>query len=249
MNLRDFLKKHKVEILIFALALLARLVLFFVNAHAADWDFDKSIHGQDGYYEVARNIDEGKGFSIDGTRPSPIHVPVFPYFLASSLFLFDSLIPAALLLIVIGSAVPILGRRLALKLVGSQRISLFVGVALALEPSFLLFSTIFYTEILFIFIFLSFILVFIEYIERKTSLLAFVSGAVLGIAALTKVAVEFLPILLIPFAWLSLRKSLSGRDLAKHAALFLLAFFAVLSPWMIRNDRVFGAPGLTVLPT
>jgi 4-amino-4-deoxy-L-arabinose transferase-like glycosyltransferase len=247
--MKEFLKAYRLEIFIFVLAILARLIMFFANAHATGWDFDRAVHGQDGYYEIAKNIYEGRGFNWDPTKPTPFHVPFLPYYISFSAFLFGTFVPAAIGLIVLGSFIPILAHRLSLRLSNSRKIAMFAALVLVFEPNFVLFSTIFYTETLFVFLFLIFTLAFISYLEARSQKLACISGGLLGLCVLTKVAAEFIPVFLVPYAWIALRKVVSGRRLLKHAALFFVAFFLVLSPWIYRNAKTFGAMGISVLPT
>ncbi|MDP2705037.1 MAG: glycosyltransferase family 39 protein [Patescibacteria group bacterium] len=244
-----FLKKYKIPLFIFLLALSARVVLFFINLSAYGGDFEGTIHGSDWYFEVAKNITNGIGFSLFPGRPSPIHVPLYPLFLSSSLFLFGNFVFAVIAQIIMGSCIPVLGRMLSLKLIPSEKIALFVGIALALEPNLMLFSSIFFSETLFIFLFLLFILSFISYLEKGSVKLLLLSVFFLGISALTKPAVQFFPIFLIPIMWWVSRKNVSFKKIISHSLLFLIIFLSMLSPWLYRNYKVFGTPGMTVIPS
>ena len=229
--------------------ILLRVLLFFVNLEAHLGDFEATIYGSDWYFEVAQNLFSGNGFSLFEGRPSPIHVPVYPFFLASSLFLFGNFIFAIIIQILVGSFIPVLGRKLSLKLISSEKIALFVGVVLALEPNFMLFSSIFFTETLFIFLFLLFILSFISYLEKGSTKLLVLSSFLLGISALTKTVVQFFPLFLVPLAWWFLRKHIPLKKLILHTFLFVSIFLLVLSPWLYRNYKVFGTPGMTIMPS
>lgn len=245
----DFLKKHKISIFIFLLALCARVLLFFINLAAQQGDFETTIHGSDWYFEVAKNIADGIGFSLFPGRPSSIHVPLYPLFLSSSLFLFGNFAFAVIVQIIMGSCIPVLGRMLSLKLIPSEKIALFVGITLVLEPNLILFSSIFFSETLFIFLFLLFVLSFVSYLEKGSTKALLGSTLLLGISALTKTVVQFFPIFLIPLAWWFLRKKISYTKLAFHSLLFVFIFLAMLFPWLYRNYVVFGAPGMTVMPS
>lgn len=245
----NFFKKYKIPLFIFLLALSARVILFFINLYAHQGDFEATIHGADWYFEVAKNIANGIGFSLFEGRPSPIHVPLYPFFLSSSLFLFGNFIFAVITQIIVGSCIPVLGRALSLKLIPSEKIALFVGIVLALEPNLILFSSIFFTETLFIFLFLLFILTFISYLETGSAKTLVVSTLLLGISALTKTVVQFFPVFLIPMIWWTFRRQMPLKKLVFHSSLFLLIFLSILSPWVYRNYKVFGAPGMTVMPS
>lgn len=244
-----FFKNHKIEFFIFLLALLARILLFYVNLEANDGNFEETIHGGDWYFEVSKNLVLGNGFSIDGLSPSPIHVPLYPFFLALSLLLFGGYKFAVASQIIIGALIPLIGRRVSLKLIPSEKVGIWVGIVLALEPSFVLFPSIFVTETLFIFFFLLFALSFISYLEKNDTRPLLLSSFLLGISALIKTAVQFFPVFLIPFTWWFLRKRLPLKKLVVHNVLFISIFLLLLSPWVYRNYKEFGVPGMTIMPT
>ena len=112
----SFLKKYKVEIFIFSLALIVRGGLFLINLYTNGGNLEATIHGQDGYYDVAKSLVNGDGFSAWKQLPTPFHVPLYPLFLASFLFLFGSFAPAAIAQVLISSSIPLLGRKIALKI-------------------------------------------------------------------------------------------------------------------------------------
>ena len=67
--MQTFLKQHKLELGIFALALVARLVFFFVCLYANGGDVIATVRGQDGYFGLSQNLLLGNGFSINPTAP------------------------------------------------------------------------------------------------------------------------------------------------------------------------------------
>ncbi|PIP86874.1 hypothetical protein COW81_03360 [Candidatus Campbellbacteria bacterium CG22_combo_CG10-13_8_21_14_all_36_13] len=248
-EIKNFIKTHKLEIIIFAVALVVRIFLFYINLDANNGDFDKTIYGSDWYYEVSQNLYHGNGFSIDGLSPSPIHVPLYPLFLALSLFLFNGYIFAVVMQIIIGAFIPILALRLSKKIIDSDKISKFVGFFIAIEPNFVFFSFIFFTETLFIFLFLLACLVFMEYIENLNIKYLIIFSIILGASSLIKTVVQFYPIFLIPVMWWFFRKRIGLKKTFLHIGLFLSIFVVVLSPWLYRNYKVFGVPGMTIMPS
>lgn len=245
----SFFKKYKIEIIIFVLAVLVRIFLLSINLDAHGGNFEETIHGADGYFEVSQNLYKGNGFSMDGVSPSPIHVPLYPFFLSLSLFLFGNYIFAVVLQIIIGSLIPILALNLSSKIINSRAISLFVGFFVALEPNFILFSFIFFTETLFIFFFLLALLVFIRYLEKAQINLLILFTVLLGVASLIKTVVQFYPLFLLPVMWLFLRKRLGWKILVVHSIVFITLFALILSPWIYRNYKEFGTPGMTIMPS
>jgi 4-amino-4-deoxy-L-arabinose transferase-like glycosyltransferase len=244
-----FFKKYKIEIIIFALAILVRVFLLFINLDVNNGNFEATIHGSDWYFEVSQNLHIGNGFSLDGASPSPIHVPVYPYFLALSLFLFGNYIFAVIMQIIIGAFIPILAMRISSKIIDSRKISLFVGFFLALELNFVLFSFIFFTETIFIFLFLLSMLAFIRYLKYGQVKYLLIFTALLGVATLTKTVVQFYPLFILPIMWWFMRKHLSYKALITHSIILIGLFVIILSPWMYRNYKEFKAPGMTIMPS
>jgi len=74
-------------------------------------------------------------------------------------------------------------------------------------------------------------------IKRSSLLLAFLGGALLALAALTREVGLYFALLVIP-AWWILFASGALRARIAQAALFLLGMILVLTPWVIRNGIV-----------
>jgi hypothetical protein len=74
----------------------------------------------------------------------------------------------------------------------------------------------------------------------------FVLGVLWGLIALTNASLLLcLPATMIWIAWPELRAWRSGRETLLGAVLTCVAFAAVMAPWVVRNERVMGAPVLT----
>ena len=247
----DFVHRHKIDLFIFAVALIARLFLFGINLHAQHGDLISTIHGDDGYYELSRNLAAGHGFTAENQppyHPNPLRTPGYIVFIASLLQLTKSYWAVILIQIVIGAFIPILGRRIALRLFPDPRIGLWVGILTALEPYLVLFSSIFYTETLFIFLFLLFVLATFRYVERGKYNQLILSGFLLGLATLTKATVEYLPIIVAPALFYRFRKELRLKDNLIRIGVFLLVYLVTISPWLYRNWETFGIVGLSAQP-
>jgi hypothetical protein len=77
-------------------------------------------------------------------------------------------------------------------------------------------------------------------------LLWFVLGVMWGLIALTNASLLLcLPAMMIWIAWPELRRWRLGGKTVVGAVLTCVAFAAVLAPWVMRNERVMGAPVLT----
>lgn len=243
----SFVRAHKLEIGIFALALVARLLYFGLSYSANGGDFATIVNGGDGYYDISQNIIAGNGYSIAHEPPyipTSYRTPGMPYFIAWAYFFFGSYFAVLLLHIFIGSLVPVLGMRIARYITNVRAICIAVGVFLALEPTSVLFSTVFLSEIVFTFLFLlSFIFLFRYWKERKIELLL-VSAFLLGLSTLTRPTVMYLPVIMIALIIWEARAQLK-RTVFLRAGLYVLVFLLTLSPWLYRNYQTFGVLGLS----
>ncbi|MFA6095597.1 MAG: glycosyltransferase family 39 protein [Candidatus Paceibacterota bacterium] len=245
--MKSFFSRHKVEILVFVLALAVRLCFFFVNLDAAGGDLIATVRGQDGYYDTSRNIILGRGFSINPDPPYQEYsygVPLYPYFLALLASLPGGYATAAMIQLMLGALIPLLGMRLARRLIpSSPRVPLAVGIILAFAPYQVLFSFIFYTEAVFTLIFGAFIMLFVRYLETPSTRLIVWSGVLLGLATLTKPVAQYVLLIAIAFALWGARKDLNVA-VFKRLGYFVIVFIAVISPWIYRNHAVFDMPNL-----
>ncbi len=247
----NFIKKHKIDLVIFGVAFLMRMILFSINLNYQHGDLINTIHGDDGYYEISQGLIHGHGFTGDVSepfKPNALRTPLYIYFITGTLLLFNSYWLIIILQMLIGSCIPLLGRRIALTLVSREKVALWVGILLAFEPYLVLFSSIFYTETLFIFLFLIFILIFLKYLKEGTLRALVWSSFILGLATLTKTTVQYLPLLLFLLILWNFLNTFSRKKLLGHTALFMAVFLVTLSPWLYRNYREFGVVGMTAQP-
>jgi len=247
---KTFFKKHKILIIIFLIALLTRSVLFFINFHSNDYDLIPTIKGDDGYYELSRSLLEGRGFTGDiepPFSPNPLRTPIWPLVIAALLYFFKSYWAVVFAQILIGSVIPLLGMRIVSKVISSMKISVIVGLLLALEPYSILFSFIFYTETFFIFLFFIFLLFFLDYFKNPTYRNIIWAALFLGLATLTKTTVQYLPIVIPFFMLWHFRKNIT-KEVIMQAVLFVGIFMLTTLPWLYRNYKEFGVVGMSAQP-
>lgn len=247
----DFIKKHKIEFIIFGIALIVRIILFSINFSFQDGNLTNTIHGDDGYYEISQGLINGHGFTgatKEPFNPNPLRTPLYIYFISGILLIFRSYWIVLFLQIIIGALIPVIGYHIAIELLSREKIALWVGILLSFEPYLVLFSFIFYTETLFILLFLIFILIFIKYLKKGSLRTLVWSSFILGLAVLTKTTVEYLPIALTPLVLWNFRNIFSRTKLIIHPLIFLGIFLITLSPWFYRNYQEFGVIGLTAQP-
>lgn len=247
---KNFLKKHKVVIVIFLIALIAHSALFFVNFSNNGYELVSTIRGGDGYFEISRNLTEGKGFTdkVDPPfSPDPLRPPVYPFFIAGILLLFGSYWAVLVIQLLISSVIPLLGMSIVNKVIPSNKIAISVGILLAIEPYSALFSSIFYTETVFIFLFFLFLIFFFNYFKNSSYRNIIWASLFLGLATLAKPTVQFLPIVIPFFILWHFRKAIS-KKLILQIIIFIGLFMITISPWLYRNHKEFGVVGMSSQP-
>ena len=187
-----------------------------------------------GYLEIAQKVAAGAGFTQDGVTPMVYRPPLFSTLLGGWFFLTGTGSPlsAAVFQSVLHGAAVLVAFLLFLEatspawaFAGAAWVALnpllVTRVAFVLqEPTILLFTT--------LAAWLS-----VRFLRNPTRGRAALVGAAWGLCTLAKVVAWFAPFLLLAMRFLPgrLRKTLRGVD----AALLLLCFAAVISPWTIRN--------------
>ena len=248
--MQKHLKKYKIEIIIFTLATLVRLAFFFVCLNHNNGNIPDTVHGQDGYFEISKNLLEGHGFSASASAPQVPYsygVPLYPYFLYFLLWLTGgSYLAVGMIQLLIGAFLPILAMRLSkLILPDHPRVAIATALVFAFSPFQILFSFIFYTETIFTLLFSLFLIAYLRFLKTPTYTLASLAGILLGLSTLTKATVQYLPIVAVVFALYHFRKNIT-KGSGYKLGLMLALFTVVISPWLYRNHAQFGE---TVLST
>lgn len=242
-----FLKRYRIELLVFALALVVRVAYLGISIGATHGELRPAIEGADYFYVIAENLMQGNGYSAATEPPytlNSVRPPVMPYFLVAAHALLGGWGGAAVLLMVIGSLVPLLGMALARYVLPAGKAVVTLGIFLALEPFGVLFSTVFYSETLFMLFFLSSILFLFRYFDTSRWYDLIVSASLLGIATLTKPVVQYLPVFVVALILWQLRRAFSLVAFARAAA-YGAVFLLVILPWAYRNHAEFGAWGIS----
>lgn len=237
----SFIRAHKIEIIIFLLALLMRVAYLGISLNTHDWNLVQTIQGSDGYFAVSQNIINGHGFSDSSQEPYlpySFRPPLYHYFIAWSYWLFGGYDGVIALQILIGSLLPILAM-LILRHMFSRTIEIWTGFILALEPVSILFSTIFYSETFFMLLFFLSLLYLFNYFKNKKVLHLVFSASFLGFATLARPTAEYLSVLIILIiSWLAYKER--SVKVVAHTVLYGVIFVLVLSPWLYRNYSIFG---------
>ncbi|HKI13349.1 MAG TPA: glycosyltransferase family 39 protein [Candidatus Acidoferrum sp.] len=226
-------------------ALVLRLaVVPFADAERLDpkrdhWQFG----GETG--RIARSIVQGRGFSSPfwgETGPSALIPPVYPLLLAGIFRLFGTYSKAsalvALSLNCLFSALTCLPVFLIARKGFGERVALAAGWTWVFFPYAIFFAANLICPPVLITLLLSLLFLIALHLEASSRLLPWIGfGLLYGLAALTEpVVLSILPALGI---WLCYRLHRRGQRWFLPATLGALAFFAVLSPWFLRNYRAF----------
>ncbi len=243
----NFVQTYKTELILVVLSLLVHLVCFAFVLSANGWDVTTAVRGDDGYFELAQNVLAGNGFSWSSTppyEPNPLRTPGYIYFLAGLIGITGSIAAAAGVQLLLASALPIFGMYIARYITRSSGIGMVTGVILAVDPTLALLSFQFYTETLFLLLFLPWLLLTFRYLERPNVWTLVLGAILLGFAILTKTSALYVVFIFLPFIlWNFCSKN--WRRAPLHAGIFLSIIAVILTPWIIRNVNVFGEWGLS----
>ena len=240
---------RKTDLILFGVAVIIRLAFLFLSAQHNNGDLLTATVELENYYKLGNNLLAGHGFSAalePPFLPDSLRGPLYPGFIAAILYFSGSLWAVLFAQIIIGSAIPLLGRRISYKIIPNRTAAILVGLTLAAEPLTARLATVLLTETLFIFLFLASILALWRYFEGQRSWNLYLSALALGLATLARPAIQYLPALLILFILYHNRKTVPRYLAAYPAMVFLAIFLIVLSPWMYRNYKIFRSPALTV---
>lgn len=235
-------------IMIFVLGLILRSFILFIGLGAGGESFIFNYGDAVGYARLAENMLEGRGFSMsqeapfvpDGTR-----TPIFPAFLAASIFISGNFWLAIALQIILGAFIPILAYFLLLQLKFLPPIPFWVAIFLSIEPFFAAHSVFLLSEVIFISVFLLACIFYFKSIYAMDGIWKwlFTAALFIGIAALTRPVAVYL-IFLFAVGILILKQWSPKKSLIM-VALFILVGLATISPWLYRNWAIFSSATLS----
>jgi len=235
---RFFLKLQQSEnpllfcaaLVIACLGLAGRIALLVLAANRPVGQFS-GIGDQVRYMTLADSIFQGNGFTYAG-QPTALRPPLYPLLLAGAHVVFGShyLLAMRILQFLIGLALAYVCWQLAEKLFGIEAGVIAGAIALTL-PTLVLISTELQTEQLAAFLIAVFLFSFAEEIQGKKNG-AVAMGVTSGIATLLRFNGAILPVIA-AIGCLWLRRSL------KHAVVVCLVAGLLISPWIVRNAKVF----------
>ncbi|QQG46200.1 MAG: glycosyltransferase family 39 protein [Candidatus Niyogibacteria bacterium] len=246
-----FIKKYRPLLILFAVAVIARVLFFYTIFNGHGQDLIDSLVLSDGYYEIATNLLEGRGFSHDSMppfTPGAERMPLYPLFVTGLVYIFKSFWAVLAAQIIIASITPLLAWVIAKYFLTNEKLAFTAGLIMALEPFSVYLSTVLLSETLFTFLFLLGMNFCFKYLEEQNLKNAAFTGFYLGLATLTRPTIEYLPIFIALFIFWKFRKKLSGK-LIYQILTMLILFVLVLSPWFWRNYSTFNKLFLTIQPS
>lgn len=186
----------------------------------------------------AQNLVAGRGYVNDQGVPSSFRAPGFPFVLAGLYWLVGTNYAAAYLaLCAVGAASCVLTWLLAREFV-EERWARVAGVLSAFYLGHVYFSTVFYSECLFVLLLTLGLWLMVRYLRGGPAWYLASAGLAFGYATLTR---PFSLLLLPLFGALLLFSSRSWRFRLRDLAMWTLCFMVVLLPWTARNYRVHDA--------
>ena len=240
------LKSNNIFFLIaVALCYAGALVYISVFDNGIFSDFGYPIHnGGDSseYATLTQNLVESGTFTL-GNVPEMFRSPGYSFFLAP-LYAMDSSFYLAIfvqVLLVIASAV--LVYEIGVKFLPPVWASI-CGLFYALDPTTIFYSLAIFSDTLFVFLML--LSVWLLFIKENRGWGEYaLAGLVLGYAALVRSAGEYLIFIIAAFALFEGLKRVGWKKSVMSALLLVVAAYAVLTPWYVRNFEESGALGLS----
>lgn len=232
MNRKDF-----APILIFLLALSVRLSAWFIYELHGGNIFELDSYS---YHRLAENLLEHHVYSLNNgitDTPETFVMPLYPLFL-SILYRIFGIHPQIVVLvqIIIGSLTALLLLRMG-RILRMEKVGLISALLFALDLPSIHYCHKLLNETLFTFLLLLGICFLFSYFYSFRNADIFTCGLCFGLLSLRHNITFYSPLIIVPFLFLG---HPTKKGMVKSTAFFIIPFFLVVSPWLIRNYRNFG---------
>ncbi len=208
------------------------------------------VHGGDsaGYMRAAENMLNHGVFSLEKEAPflpDSVRTPGYPAFAAALRAAFGTPLAVSVAQIFIAAATALLIAAMGARLF-SRRIGVAAGALYLVNPSTIFYSFTALTDVLFIFCFLAALYMFF-FAERAGTLRnAAAAGAILALSIYIRpIGLYLLPLWALAYIWVRPGLSVSLRQAAARALIFLAVCAALIAPWIVRNRVLFGVWGFS----
>ncbi|MBW1769199.1 MAG: glycosyltransferase family 39 protein, partial [Deltaproteobacteria bacterium] len=200
------------------------------------------------YVSLAEGLTKYGSFVYPETpaRPDVERMPGYPLFLASVLWLFGgSLLPVVVIQIILDSLSCVLIYRLGETI--WKGAGLLSGVLASLNIGMITYSHFILNDSLFLFFFLVLLIMTFKFLGEPEWKYGVILGACMGVAALIRPVIVYIPLLFIPFFFIYFTVKLKFTLItAAGKVIFVgLIFILSISPWLIRNYVHYGRFKLT----
>ncbi|MFA5133277.1 MAG: methyltransferase domain-containing protein [Patescibacteria group bacterium] len=231
--------KYK-KIFLFGFSFFITALFFIITRFWGEGGFLWSSDAE-GYRDIFLNLINHKGFFHDVSwGPQALRTPFYPIFSALFYLIFPK-IYFIIFIQVILSAVTVVTVYGLGKMIFGEKAGFIAAILYALESQRLQVANQLMSETLFVFLFiLSLYFLFYFLLKNQKNIFVLLSGLCFGLALLTKPIIQILPVLMLGFLLWQANRSGQWKKYAIAAIIFILAAFAVVSPWLVRNKIHFG---------
>ncbi|MGB6193946.1 MAG: glycosyltransferase family 39 protein [Terracidiphilus sp.] len=196
----------------------------------------------DGYDSIAANLAAGNGYRFyPDTAKTLMREPGYPVLLAGlRLAVGDSIFAVQILnmLFALGTAALIV--LLARRFTRNPWVILAAALLFLFHPGTLVAEGRGGVEILFGFLTVLFFLTLVRAVQSARLAGFLLCGLVLGLTVLVRSVLMPFPVFLLAYLLLMERQTMPARFALRNVAVMILAMFAVLSPWIVRNYSLTG---------
>ena len=242
----------RIIVVLVSAALILRIALLLFGLFAAGQEYFFSFDDARGYFSLAQNLAEGRGYTVNYSGveyPETGRTPGYPLLIALSMELFRSAVPLVVLQLAMGSILPILAYLLTLRLFAHRLAAIAAAAFFAFDPLVIALATLLMTETIFMTLFIGALLIFLRAFDGNNigwRPLA-IAGLLFSFATeLRPVLLYALPVLAIYLMYMLMRDKITGRAIAAFIV-FVAATSTFIFPWMARNYKQAGIFELTSL--
>ena len=230
--------------------------LWFLESSRGDFDgmretqFPVVGHDAFEYNKLAVNILKHREFSTvvnETLVPESFRTPGYPLFVAIILALFKVPIAVAVIQSILAGITAVMAGSIVYRALNA-RIAAWAGIVFAVEPITAYYSVLMLSETLFTFLLFSVICILIQDVSYQKRLTrSGIAGALLGLAVLVRPIAAFLIPIIVVGLWIVLKRRETLRRVLSVTLVFIVGYVVVVSPWLIRNNAVFGRPSISSL--
>jgi len=245
----SWIKNHRGHIRVFLLVCAVRFLLIasVVGMLGSERAVNIFVPGSDSslYTRLGKNLAYAHVYSESRQPPYVLEEavePLYPLFLAGIFSLGGGVILAALLQAILAGLAGVMTYAIA-RLYLAQRYAFAPAALFAFDPVGVYVSSALFTEALFVPLFLAGVYTFLRAYHRESDSrwMPAGSGVLFGLSALTRPEVQFLVLILVALPIIFFARRTSWKRIGRNALIFLIGFYLILFPWLIRNQLTYGS--------